>query len=632
MKKSICYLMCGMLALSLSCEDKEEARFSVEYTPTSIAAAGGETSFNIQASGAWNTSKTASWITLAPEAGTGNQTVTVKVAANENAAQNTTQRTADIHVSSGTNTETLTITQEGKSHPSLSAPTLTSTASECPDETVLLEVTPLTGAVSYVWYRNGEVIPTVAGTSYTVTEPGTYAVAGVNVAGIEGIQSQKVVDIIPCTAPKLPAPVITGDAENTCPAETVPLEITPVDGAVSYVWYKDGEVIPDATTASYIVTEPGTYTVAGMDDTDLEGEMSDEKVVNINPCILSAPVINILSETACEVELTLTEPVDGAVSYIWYKDGDPIPDATTASYTVTASGIYTVAAVNAAGTTGEQSIEGYAASISPCPPEAAGDIEGADANDPNAGAATSKAANTVELTAPEIKYATSYTWYYNGGDGEVEMQTGTSRIYTAVISGSYTVKGVNEADAGALSPVKVVNITPRVALVYDANYNQFICRKSLLNTDSGNNMVDPFLSIYDEAEAGFNAAGTVTHSFFRMRVTAASTFNFGIISTINGLSSINYTINTASDGTITFTSPANSTSALIKGAANMVAYLAYSGSCTLGPGGSSIVVQPSGNKFRLGWIPNNNGQTGILFGLYLVSDPRSYIPGALTKY
>jgi hypothetical protein len=541
------FILCCMAAL-ISCENEEEMQLSVDYTPTPVAAAGGETSFTIHASGKWNASKTTSWIKLTPTTGTGNQTVTITATGNEDETENTPQRTTKIYILSGSKSETLTITQLGRNHP----------------------------------------LP--------------------------------------------PAPVISGNDENQCPAEfTVNLEIAPAEYAVSYVWYKDGEVIPAVTATSYTVTESGVYAVAGVNIAGEEGERS-EKTVAINPCILPAPVITTFKNTACEVGLTITAPIEYAVSYTWYKNGAAIPNATTASYTAWESGSYTVAAVNAAGTTGEISAA-YPVTITPCPPDAAAAITGANANNCSSGSATSKEANTVELTIPEIAHATSYTWYYDAGSGPVEMQTGTSRSYTVVVSGSYTVKGVNGVGEGALSPVKVVNITPCITLTYNANYNQFVCRKSVLNTAAGNNMVDPFLSIYNDAETKFHAAyPSYNMEYIRIRISAATTMNIGVVFE-NGasISSINYVFNKGADGTISFTNIAVSASNYVKTLAdNLLSYFLYSGSNTVG--NPAVTVNPSGNKFRLGWIPNNNGQAGILFGLYLISDPHSYIPGVLTKY
>jgi hypothetical protein len=425
----------------------------------------------------------------------------------------------------------------------------------------------------------------------------------------------------------------------------VTLEIAPVEHALSYVWYKDGEVIPTVTATSYTVTESGTYAVTGVNIAGEEGEKS-EKTVIINPCVLPAPVITPFKDTPCEMGLTITQPVEYAVSYIWLKDGVAIPGATTASYTAFESGVYTVAAVNAAATTGEVSA-GYPVTISPCTPAAAGTIQGASVNDCSAGSATSKEANTVELTIPEIALASSYTWYYNGGGGEVEMQTGDSRSYTAVISGSYTVKGVSPAGDGAPSPVKVVNITPCFAYAFGGDYNRLQCQRSTLNpSGKENNMVEPFLSIYETTHTALmNTASTgTTVPYIRVNISAASTMQLSLIDRTNALINFSYVLNREADGTLYFTNVTHTYTATTATGIKMqavggdlansiIGYFLYSSQTgTMGPSGNTTAVTSSGNKFRLGWIPNNNGQTGILFGLYLVSDPHSYIPGVLSKY
>jgi hypothetical protein len=540
MKKYTYYILYGLLALSISCENKEEAGFSVDYTPMPVVAAGGETSFVIQTSGKWSASKTTSWITLTPIAGTGNQTVTVTVKGNEDDEQNTPQRTAKIYVLSGPDTETLTITQLGKNHP----------------------------------------LP--------------------------------------------PAPVISGNAENQCPAEfTVTLEIAPAEHALSYVWYKNGEVIPAITAMSYTVTESGTYAVAGVNIAGEEGEKS-EKAVVINPCILPAPVITPFKDTPCEMGLTITEPVAYAVSYIWYKDDVPT-DVTAASYSAFESGTYTVAAVNEAGTKGEVSA-GYMVTISPCLPAAAGAIQGASANNCSAGSATSKEANTVELTIPEIPLATSYTWYYNGGDGEVEMQTGDSRSYTAVISGSYTVKGVSPVGAGSPSLVKVVNITPCFTFAFGGNYTRIECNKTTL----GDRIVEPFLSIYDNGFSAFSAANpTRTPVYYRLAFTSATIMTFTIGYASGGTTYVgsgSYTLTKTDDGILSFSSLTGTSAYLVPFADNMLEFFLYSGTPCIGPSATCVTVQPSSNRFRIGLAPVQ-GLTYPVIAFYLVSNPKYYVPG-----
>ena len=61
-----------------------------------------------------------------------------------------------------------------------------------------------------------------------------------------------------------PAGTISGANANVCPGKTVQLTIGTITGATAYEWRKNGAAISGATTDSYEVTAPGTYTVAGV--------------------------------------------------------------------------------------------------------------------------------------------------------------------------------------------------------------------------------------------------------------------------------------------------------------------------------------------------------------------------------
>jgi len=58
----------------------------------------------------------------------------------------------------------------------------------CPTRTVTLTIADIYYAESYNWYRNGTIISGATTTTYTVTQSGTYTVAGVNPTG-EGVAS-----------------------------------------------------------------------------------------------------------------------------------------------------------------------------------------------------------------------------------------------------------------------------------------------------------------------------------------------------------------------------------------------------------------------------------------------------------
>jgi hypothetical protein len=345
----------------------------------------------------------------------------------------------------------------------------------------------------------------------------------------------------------------------------------------------------------------------------------------------SAPVITGTGITSCEMELKTT-PVDYAVSYTWYKDDMAISGVTTASYTAIESGVYTVAGVNVAGEMGEPSA-GYAVTIVPCPPETAGAIEGADANSCSAGVSTLTADNTVTLSI-DIKYATSYAWYYHSESGEVMMQTGPSRSYTAYISGSYTVEGFNSSGTSTRSPVKTVNITPCFTFAYGGDYNRMECEKAVLNTAGGESLVEPFLSIYNAGGAAFNA-NNPPREFVSCEVELGASSTAEIIP---GYSNAGYIygayasciINKAADDTYTFTNLAGTSNYLKPFADNMLSFFLHSGTACVGAAESCVNVPPSGNRFRIGLAPNHTpGLTKPIIAFYVVSDPRIYFPGVL---
>lgn len=71
-------------------------------------------------------------------------------------------------------------------------------ANVCPDEIVELTISVINEATSYQWYKNGAQIVGATTTTYTVTESGTYTVAGVNSAGTGTPSSSHVVTINQC--------------------------------------------------------------------------------------------------------------------------------------------------------------------------------------------------------------------------------------------------------------------------------------------------------------------------------------------------------------------------------------------------------------------------------------------------
>jgi hypothetical protein len=109
---------------------------------------------------------------------------------------------------------------------------------------------------------------------------------------------------------------------------------------VDYQWYRDGVLIPDAIGDTYIPNEPGVYTVR-VSATGYDSKTSDP--VTVTHRDLEGDVA-ILGEANVFVGTELTAEYSGseAVTYQWYKDGDPIDGAAEPVYTPGEPGQYTV--------------------------------------------------------------------------------------------------------------------------------------------------------------------------------------------------------------------------------------------------------------------------------------------------
>ncbi|EGD33197.1 MULTISPECIES: gliding motility-associated C-terminal domain-containing protein [unclassified Capnocytophaga] len=221
-----------------------------------------------------------------------------------------------------------------------------------------ISVTGSTHAASYIWYKDGQVIPGVTGESYTVTQPGRYAVdpdfggcseggnyrsnevvvndaGGANAAQvrIKGAASQQICTGVPLT---LESEIVNDSSGST----------------YTYQWYKDNTLITGANQPTYNVTAVGSYTVKAIPSTGCEKTSSAVTITqrNTEGLLVIAGGNNqvkcsgqTLPLTASLTDTTLTG------TYKWYKNGTVIPGITTTSYTVSDNGSYYITLTEAGG-------------------------------------------------------------------------------------------------------------------------------------------------------------------------------------------------------------------------------------------------------------------------------------------
>jgi hypothetical protein len=225
-------------------------------------------------------------------------------------------------------------------------PSTTVTTSEpttfCDGGNAELTATTDTGT-SFVWKKDGGAISGATATTYSATESGAYSVTITNPEGCV-----KTSDPITISVNPLPTASITSSNPTTfCNGGNAMLKAN-TDTGTSYVWKKDGVIISGATAATYSATESGTYTVT---------------ITNNNGCIRTSNPMNITVNQLPTAAITTADPAqfcagenaaltvntDTGTSYEWKKDSAIISGATTATYSATESGSYTVTITNSNG-------------------------------------------------------------------------------------------------------------------------------------------------------------------------------------------------------------------------------------------------------------------------------------------
>jgi hypothetical protein len=212
-------------------------------------------------------------------------------------------------------------------------------------------VEPAILEVTFNVYKNGELLAEgLTEQSYTDTEEfpvnarASYTVTAVyGKPALESTESE--------AANVYSQVVLTYEGETEfCDGEELELSVPEVEGYASYQWYKDSELLADATGNSYTVTASGAYSLQVTTEEGWELDETDPVTVTVYP-VPQTPVINLVS-IGGSVTLVITNPEEG-VLYQWYLDETAIGEPTTEdTYIATVTGDYYVVATNANECTG----------------------------------------------------------------------------------------------------------------------------------------------------------------------------------------------------------------------------------------------------------------------------------------
>jgi hypothetical protein len=232
-----------------------------------------------------------------------------------------------------------------------------------------------------------------------------------------------------------------------CVGDSVQVQALSTAG-YSYQWFKNNQLLPNATNAIYYAKLSGDYSyVATLNGCSKTSNIQSIQVVPAPIASISTPNTTVI----CNGQGALLQATTGVgYTYQWTMNGFDIAGATNPTYTATIGSYYTVKVSN-----------GYCARTS---------------SPITITVNTAPVAiihwNGTQLFSPISFY--SYQWYFNG----VLIPGATGQYYTPTQAGLYYVMVGNENGCKSLSP----------------NYN--------LLTLSINNIATPILSIYPNPTTG----------------------------------------------------------------------------------------------------------------------------------
>jgi len=201
-----------------------------------------------------------------------------------------------------------------------------------------------------------------------------------------------------------------------CPGDTTILVASST--VPTYQWYKNGVVIPGATSQTYITAIPGVYKVM-IQPSQCQTMSAEVTVTNI-----PAPSANITGphDICAGTTALLQTPAGTGYAYTWTKDGVSITGNNVNALTASQTGSYMVTVTNqgCAAVSAPYQVTVYnkpTIALTPSTPQ------------------TICNGSSVNFMTPACN-ACSFTWQQNG----TNIPGATANTYTATIAGTYRVK------------------------------------------------------------------------------------------------------------------------------------------------------------------------------------------------
>ena len=318
--------------------------------------------------------------------------------------------------------------------------TITNPAAVCSPSTVDLTAAAVTAGstsnLTYTYWTNAGATTSLS-PSNAVAASGTYYIKG-TIAGT----GCDVIKPVTVTINSLPTVSITNPA-TVCAPSTINLMAAAVTTGsttgLAYTYWTDAGATSSLSNPNAVATS-GTYYIKGtIAATGCDVIKPVVVTINSQPSI---PVVTAGGPTTfCSglgsVLLTATDATSGVgVTYQWYKNSAAIGGATSATYSASLAGGYTVVVTSA--------------NPANCPSKVSDTITVTINSTPNvptlslSGPTTFCSGDSLILTASDATAGVIYQWYDNG----VKVSGDTLNKYKVTASGKYTVAAISGATDG----------------------------------------------------------------------------------------------------------------------------------------------------------------------------------------
>ena len=323
----------------------------------------------------------------------------------------------------------------------------------CNGDSVTLTATVVSG-FTYQWYNNGMAISGATATTIKVFNAGSYTFVQTN-----GAASSSPSLPINITVNSLPSATVTPGGPTTFYNGSNVILTSNTGAGFAYQWYNGTTLISGATSATYMATVSGSYTIK---ITNSFGCFTYSTPVAVTVNAVPTPVIVANGPTTfCTgANVVLSVTTYAGFTYQWYSNGVAISGAISSSFSATTSSSYTVVQTNGTVSSTMSSATTVTVNTLPTSTISAG------------GSITFYQGSSVTLSA-NIGTGLTYQWYQNS----TTVITGaTSSSFAATTTASYTVVVTNANGCSQTSNIIAVTANTIPTPVITANGPTTFCQ------------------------------------------------------------------------------------------------------------------------------------------------------------